>query len=434
MPSNKEHLSIEDQIEQDSLVLVGHLHTCCEDAGLQVTRATGDHYAFPALHAQGIEIPDNASHQLFYILFGETICKLADDLEKMPTTNENTAQTLQLRSNEMMAQHLRDQVSSFLEHLTQMFFSGMLHRQLVRQLQKNKHKHKLSSSITTGSSLRSWSFETITANIHEAAHYMRNIKSKQMITGTPWNSKSLSSKKTKDNIISMFREMPIDTAVTEKTPDKSFSLHDTSAPMSEKQAEEKKSSQERRFEGKWGDEEEGGNADFDLSPQIHAKKATTNHLSDNTSEVDDQIDELSESRAIFYPYIQMYERVATYFENGAKHRHITPDHALAANKDLFYENRMLCMCICEEQMHLIQRHQAYVKDYPDSIAWNFLFDMFLCQRQLFAELIVPVGAWQTPLTILQPRSSLRPTHGDQASNDEGFKRVKQNMTNRRHRR
>ena len=40
-------------------------------------------------------------------------------------------------------------------------------------------------------------------------------------------------------------------------------------------------------------------------------------------------------------------------------------------------------------MHLIQRHQESVQDYKNSVAWELIFDMFLYQRQLLAELTLP---------------------------------------------
>ena len=118
MPPDVEHLLRVNQIEKDALILVGHLHTCCKDAGLQVTQPTDYNYVFSALHKHEIRIRGNASNELFYIWFGEKICKLADDSSIMPTTKQNTAQTPQQRSKEVMAQDLRDQFASFLEHLT----------------------------------------------------------------------------------------------------------------------------------------------------------------------------------------------------------------------------------------------------------------------------------------------------------------------------
>jgi hypothetical protein len=99
---------------------------------------------------------------------------------------------------------------------------------------------------------------------------------------------------------------------------------------------------------------------------------------------------MSKSKATFHPYVQMYTRVDSYFTKGVEYRNSHEKDEIWDNVDLFYENRMLAMRICEEQMHLIERHQGYLKDYPGSVSWQLLFDMFLYQRQRFAELRMPV--------------------------------------------
>jgi hypothetical protein len=368
MPPDVEYLSLQDQIEKDALELVDRLHMCCTDAGLQVTNPDNDKFAFSSLHNQGIQIPEDKSHQLFYILFGETICKLADDLMLMPARTVNTAQELQLRSNEMMAQHLRDQVSHFLEHLTEMFFSGALHKNLVTQLQLNKHDRKLQLPNPLDDMPNKWTFEKITDNMQEAAHYMRHTKSRRCIKDTPWKSRSVSSQKTKEAVLSMFKEKHADPVT---------------APMDDGSSAVNMSAIENLD---WGDETatDGPHHVFEPASDVQYE----------TPELKAALNDLSASRAVFYPYIQVYKRVAAYFEKGVVYRANTSDMQLGVDTDLFYENRMLSMRICEEQMHLIQRHQSYVKDYPDSMAWDFIFDMFMYQRQLFAELRAPVGAWK----------------------------------------
>jgi hypothetical protein len=94
-------------------------------------------------------------------------------------------------------------------------------------------------------------------------------------------------------------------------------------------------------------------------------------------------------RAVFDPYIKMYKKIEIYWKNGARYSQRATDVEIINSTDMFYENRMLTIRLCEEQMHLIQRHQDSRKDYHQSLAWEFMFDMFLYQRQLLAELILP---------------------------------------------
>jgi hypothetical protein len=94
------------------------------------------------------------------------------------------------------------------------------------------------------------------------------------------------------------------------------------------------------------------------------------------------------STVVFQPYITMYTKIKNYFEKGVKHRVEQMNIQTPEEIKFFYENRMLAIRLCEEQMHLIQRHQVYTKDFPESQAWDLLFDMFMYQRQLFAELVV----------------------------------------------
>ena len=82
-------------------------------------------------------MPAQMSHRLFYILFGETLCKLANDLSVSSRTSENRAQDLQHRSNQLMSKHILHYVKTFLQHITEIFFSGELHKRLVRQLEVN---------------------------------------------------------------------------------------------------------------------------------------------------------------------------------------------------------------------------------------------------------------------------------------------------------
>ena len=177
-----DQLSIQDIIEEDAEKLVNNLIMCCKDAGLQDTDPRQKHFAFASLNKQNIDLPHKTSHKLFYILFGETICKLADDLENMPPLAANIPQNLQQRSNQMLARHLRVQAPRFLKRITGLFFSWDLHKNLVGQLQRNKHQSIPNKVLRDGT----WDFEKNSKNIMEATSKLRNIRGNP-IKAKRWN-------------------------------------------------------------------------------------------------------------------------------------------------------------------------------------------------------------------------------------------------------
>jgi hypothetical protein len=162
-----EYLGMCDQIEKDAEWLVAHLESCCKDSGLDATELSADNYAFPALLKAEIQMPKNMAHRLFYIIFGETICKMADDLSTAPVVSLNTPQTLQHRSNIMLAAHFRAHMPKFLHKITSLFFNGSLHSSLVRQLRKNRVHTKGPAPMRH---LKSdpWSFTTISNCLQDA--------------------------------------------------------------------------------------------------------------------------------------------------------------------------------------------------------------------------------------------------------------------------
>jgi hypothetical protein len=290
---------------------------CCADSGLQVDKRYDDNYAFPCLEKQGIEMPTDVSHQLFYILFGETLCKLANDLSVSTKTSRNQAQVLQERSNDLMSKHILHYVQKFLEHITEIFFSGDLHKRLVCQLEVNsKIDIRAKKSEAVSDKHEKWTFKSIEHNLQEALDHIRSTASTGLIKDIVWTQRSVSSTMNKDKILKMFQNA-------------------------------------------------------------------------STSSIQGTLDtDKFKSTAVFQPYVQMYNKIKTYFKNGVEHCAQQRNQHTEEEIKYFYENRMLTMRICEEQMHLIQRHQMYIKDFPESQAWDLLFDMFMYQRQLFAELKV----------------------------------------------
>jgi hypothetical protein len=97
----------------------------------------------------------------------------------------------------------------------------------------------------------------------------------------------------------------------------------------------------------------------------------------------------------FQLYVDVYRRLSKYYEAGLENPRTqtatvniqTRTSADAAtHTDSFYENRMLAMRICEDQMHLVERHGGTDGEYKNSRSWELLFNLFMHQRQLFAEL------------------------------------------------
>ena len=351
---DRDKLSIQEIIENDAEVMVNNLHMCCMDAGLQVTDRKEKDFAFTSLKNQNIDIPNKKSHQLFYILFGETICKLADDLERCEPLFFNTPQNLQQRSNHMLAHHLRVQAPRFLKRITDKFFSGDLHKNLIWQLQRNKY-HSIPNKVLKDGI---WDFEKISQNIMQATSKLKNIRGNP-IKQTSWHQRSVSAQSTQEKIVKMLRE-PVD-----PRPVDVFDWFDDADKQNHYHFSPEGSS----------DEEE---------PQ--SKHDDVPRKSSNSKTIDPEEYRL---RAVFDPYIQMYKRIEIYWNNGKKYRESATDRDILATEDMFYENRMLTIRLCEEQMHLIQRHQDSRKDYHQSLAWEFMFDMFLYQRQLLAELTLP---------------------------------------------
>jgi len=361
-------MSIQEIIEEDAEVMVNNLHMCCEDAGLQVTDPKEREFAFASLRAQNIDIPKKTSHQLFYILFGETICRLADDLAKTEPLVHNIPQTLQKRSNDMMAHHLRVQIPRFLKHITDMFFSGDLHKNLVWQLQRNKH-HSIPNKILRHGP---WDFEKISENIMQATFKLKNIQGNP-IKNQRWNMRSVSAASTRKKIVDMLRDDQM-LSQSDNGNDSVISLGVVDP-----------------FD--WNDESDEASY-YKFTPNEgsldEAEQRSKHKDLPGKPPHPETIDpEEYRLRAVFDPYIQMYKRIEIYSYNGRRYSESATHMQIINSKDMFYENRMLTIRLCEEQMHLIQRHQDLRKDYHQSLAWEFMFDMFLYQRQLLAELTLP---------------------------------------------
>ena len=100
---------------------------------------------------------------------------------------------------------------------------------------------------------------------------------------------------------------------------------------------------------------------------------------------DDPKDE-AHARLVFQPYLRLHSQLAGYkLKEIATHKKIP----FADQVTNFYENRMLLIRICEEQLHLIQRNSDHKGDFEGSAAWELLFEVFRFHRQSFAEMKEP---------------------------------------------
>jgi hypothetical protein len=140
----------------------------------------------------------------------------------------------------------------------------------------------------------------------------------------------------------------------------------------------------------WADQVEEGSYEIDHFPPLHLPLRTEEEKTPDeiTFDKDEHIAAMT-----FALYVNVYNRLSKYYEDGLTN---PQKHVAVSNADtdrsksqvplqLFFENRMLAMHVCEEQMHLVQRHQENKDIYNHGKSWELLFYMFMHQHQLFAE-------------------------------------------------
>ena len=87
---------------------------------------------------------------------------------------------------------------------------------------------------------------------------------------------------------------------------------------------------------------------------------------------------------VFEPYVALHYRIAHFIQIEP-----APHSSYTTQVEHFWENRMLLMRICEEQLHLIERHSDKNGDFKGSKSWELLFDTFVFHRQVLAEMKEP---------------------------------------------
>ena len=315
LPIKQDHVPMHIAIESDVELLVGQLYMRCKDSGLQTTDPGKANYAFPSIHEHPeIEMPQEMHRQLFYILFGETLYRIADDLTKAPVVNVNKPQELQRRSNCMVAEHFRAHIPRFLKRLTDMFFDGSLHQSLVSRLERQRHTVHPNAAITP-LDMTTMDFVKVSNNLAGILCYLRNRKASG-VRSSAWHHHLVSATAMRTQVVELLKP---------------------------------------------------------TQPNIDTQENDRKAL------------------LTFQPYVLVYNKIKQYHERCEKFKGGRTVHELGLTPErqtLFYENRMLAMRVCEEQMHFVQRHGNHGEDYNGSLAWNLLFDMFLYQRQLFAEMSI----------------------------------------------
>ena len=95
-------------------------------------------------------------------------------------------------------------------------------------------------------------------------------------------------------------------------------------------------------------------------------------------------DDLSHAKMTFRSYLIVYAQIDEYSmaskEIAERSKRLSTSSTNSHQQDSierFYENRMLVMRVCEEYMHLIQRHKSCINEFADSKAWVLLFEMFM---------------------------------------------------------
>ena len=372
-------------IVQEATYFVDRLHQCCADSNLQVTSPNEHNYAFPALRKHNIQLPtdgivhktgeeeDTLRHmQLFYIVFGETLCSISNDLANVSVCNFNTPQELQVSTNKLLAGRFKSQIPRFLQHMTDMFFGGDLHHSLVRQLKQQSSKKPSSptleviSDIPTDAGLSfkptlemipeiqtpiTWTFKLVCANLTGVLIQLRHVPALTAVETPAWQGRSPSSKAAESAIMQLLK--PLTEHQTKAASDMECDHNQLCASTVECELSEDEGTEHSK-----------------LSKEKHRAMLT------------------------FQLYVQVYEKLFKYYKAGSDNPrkqsgavHIqTPASETSTQQDLFHENRMLAMRICEDQMHIVQRHAVMDGEYKNSRAWELLFTLFIHQRHLFAEM------------------------------------------------
>lgn len=349
---------------------VARLCAYCSDANMQAESPDSANYAFSALKKLGVELPTDPTAEetprtpdvrykcLFYILFGETIARWMADVAAVKPATSHEQQKVQEQTHLFASDQYQKQLKVFLETLTDRFFSGELHGALNASLRARFPAEKARSGAPTQSgpepaqmAARTAVFEDMTSNMTAVVMRARKLTNPggHTINSHDWrNPPSANGIKAEAHaLLQLVNDLEAlqDTARLDASP--------PATPIGESEAVDE-------------------------------------------AETESQTDDLLRARQVFGPYMEVYNQVVAFHSlseankpelgsaalGAPARRHI--DHTPPTMR--FFENRMLVMTLCEEQMHLIQRHNTIESDYGNSIAWCLLFNQFHYFRQAFAQM------------------------------------------------
>jgi hypothetical protein len=326
---------------------------------------------------------ENQEHrQLFYMLFGELLYSIVNDLTNSHPINSSQPQALQHRSNLTAAEHLTAHIPKFLRNLTELFFNGSCHRSLVAQLERKRHRTpilpKNDYDVT-----EIVDFLQVSDNLLHVLFALRDTASDEDTRWMPgsWHHLAVSSTILRTQIVDMVKNAK--TALPEHERGRQVDHRPFQTKTLEHRHEVMKSLSST----------DDVQVDPDNSNNITVNHTEKEHIitQDHVSSGTQVHDGLKKAFLTFTPFVVVFNKIQKYFEscNQFTGRRTAKELGLQLDqktKTLFFENRMLVMKICEEQMHIVERHMNTGADYQSSLAWQTLFLVFCQLRQKFAEM------------------------------------------------
>jgi hypothetical protein len=373
---------LKKEIENESRICVQDLIRSCVDAGLNLARDHED-YAFPQMKRYNIIMHDTPKEKenekeiadldelenfhtdpeynedevtvirghkrLFYILFGELMFSMINDLETTPMTQDNAPQIVQKETNKAIATYYKDQMKMFLANLTIGFFSGTLHHNLAVQLHKDNTLPDVGEPVLN------------TDLIQEQPH--------------PYQTEFEALIDRLEETCATAHTHKVNTQVWRDLPLQSYQQ------------------------------------DKQIQVQEHVIKLVKTMYTHASHPYLDQSQHRAFQRC-FLPHIEIYKRLKIFKDAGEDYRRnaqnvhvpspepVNDNNASAEDgmpsvsavteqseeqqRVTFCENRMLVMRICEEQMHIMERGYNKDKEFYQSFTWKILMYMFMEMRQFFA--------------------------------------------------
>jgi len=377
-----------DELVKQGNNFVGRLCACCWDANMQVSEPEGKNYAFSALHKLKVKLPTNPDAEvtasspdvrykcLFYILFGETIARWMADVGSMQPVTSHEQQKVQEQTHVSVSAAYQNQLKAFLETLTERFFSGDLHNALNTTLWARFPGEQATSNAHAGPLYPPMAdpvFADLAVDMTATVMRTRKILNleEHPVTSSTWQKLAPSAKAVRTEVQALLLRVPALHAEMEE--EKALTTYKAERPLAPVPEETAKAS----------------------APSFTELQALDMQLAKDTTETEKE--NRRHAREVFSPYLAVYRQVVAFrtlseVNKPAADVWRAPEAALRGHYKLdkktghFFENRMLAMAVCEEQMHLIQRHYTVEPDFGGNVAWCLLFSMFLYHRQALAEL------------------------------------------------